>query len=82
MGKIIPVSELQKRTGSLEELTTNSYIIVTNRGKAKCIVLPYFQDNDEAVSEYLDAFEMQQNQEILKARYKESSESGLSDLIV
>ena len=82
MPKIITTSELQKNIGKLLQFVGNSWAIVTSRGKAKVVMLPYFDDNDEAVDEYLEAYEIQKNAPKLRKRFQESLDSGMSDLVI
>ncbi len=80
--KIITTTELQKSIGQLAGYVTKSWVIVTKKGKPSAIMLPYFENNEEAVSEYLEDYEMNQNAEKLRAQLKASEESGLSDLVI
>ena len=84
MPAIITNSELQKNIGkisrSLGEETP--YIIVTIHGKGNMIVLPYFEKADKFVEEYLEDYVMWKNKNKLQKKYKESLESGESDLVI
>ncbi|MCF7917977.1 type II toxin-antitoxin system Phd/YefM family antitoxin [Candidatus Gracilibacteria bacterium] len=82
MSKIITTSQLQKNIGKIDEYVSNSFAIIVNRGKPEAVLLPYFEDNDEMVLEYLEDYEMMKNKKILKERYKKSSQSGPSSLFV
>ena len=82
MPKIITTSELQKNIGKLLQFVGNSWTIVTSRGKAKVIMLPYFDDNDRSIEEYLEDYEISRNVENLKKRWQESAESGDSNLVI
>ena len=82
MPKIITTSELQKNIGKLLQFVGTSWAIVTSRGKAKVVMLPYFDDNDRAIEEYLEDYEISCNAEKLKKRWRESAESGVSDLVI
>ena len=82
MTKIITTSELQKHIGQLLAWLSRAIVIVTNRGKASAVVLPYFEENDEAIERYMEDFEMYSNAEKLRKEAQESYESGLSDLVV
>ena len=82
MPKIVTTSELQKHIGQLLNMVGNSWMIVTCRGKAKVVVLPYFDDNDGIIADYLEDYEMYRNAEALKKRWKESADSGISDLVI
>lgn len=82
MAKIITTSQLQKTIGQLLRYVTKSWVIVTKKGTPTAIMLPYFEDNEAAVSEYLEEYEMHMNREMLDARYKQSMESGPSKLVI
>ena len=82
MVKIITTSQLQKTIGQLLMYVTRSWMIVTNKGKPTAVMLPYFDDNEDAVADYLEEYQMHANKEALQARYKESADSGRSSLVV
>ena len=82
MAKIITTSQLQKTIGQLMVYVGRSWVVVTNKGKPTVIMLPYFDDNEDAVAEYLEEYEMDKNRAVLQARFKASVESGLSDLVI
>lgn len=82
MAKIITTSQLQKTIGQLLSYVGHSWVVVTNRGKPTAIMLPYFDDNEGAISDYLEEYEIEKNRPMLQARFKESMESGLSDLVI
>ena len=82
MTKIITTSELQQTIGQVTEYASKSPVVVTNRGRAKLMILPYFDDNDDCVASYLEDFEMTRNKELLQSLYRDSAASGESDLVV
>ena len=82
MSKIITVTDLQKNIGKLLEFVGRSWVVVTSRGKAKVVMLPYFDDNDASIEEYLEDYEMHMCAPHLKERYADSLKSGISDLAV
>ena len=82
MAKIITTSQLQKTIGQLLTYVGRSWVVVTNRGKPTAIMLPYFDDNEEAIADYLEEYEIEKNRPAIQARIKESFESGLSDLVI
>ena len=82
MPRIITTSELQKHIGKLMQFVGNSWAIVTSRGKAKVVMLPYFDDNDEMISEYLETYEIQKNAHKIRKRLEASRRSGLSGLVI
>lgn len=82
MAKIITTSQLQKTIGRLLAYVTQSWLVVTKKGRPTAIMLPYFDDNEGAVAEYLEEYEMHINREALIARYNKSAESGKSALAI
>lgn len=82
MPKIITTSELQKNIGKLLQFVGSSWAIVTSRGKAKVVMLPYFDQSDKAIEDYLEDYEMHRNAEKLKKEFQESYDSGPSDLVI
>lgn len=82
MIKIVTTSELQKNIGKLLLWIGRASVIVTNRGKASAVVLPYFSENDEAVAQYMEDYEMYRNAVTLKKELRASHESGRSDLAI
>jgi len=80
MAKIITTSELQKHIGQMLSFIGRSWVVVTNKGKPTAIMLPYFDDNEEAIAEYLEEYQMEKNRETLQKRYSGSAASGLSSL--
>lgn len=82
MARIITTSQLQKTIGQLMAYVGRSWVVVTNKGKPTVIMLPYFDDNEEAIADYLEDFEMYKNAEKLRLQMKESEASGMSDLII
>lgn len=82
MTKIITTTQVQQRIGELSQSISLTNYIVTNRGEGKIVMLPYFDGCDENIADYMENFEMAKNQEKLKEKYKRSSESGESSLIV
>jgi len=82
MNKIINTTQLQQTIGKVAKDAENNPYIVVNRGKAKLVVLPYFDEGIEKIEEYFEDFRMQQNRDELKERYTTSSNSGSSDFVV
>lgn len=82
MAKIITTSQLQKSIGQLLSYVGRSWVVITNKGKPTVIMLPYFDDNEDAIADYLEEYEMDKNRAILQKRFKESLESGVSDLVI
>lgn len=82
MAKIITTSELQKTIGQLVSYVSQSWVVVTKKGRPTAVMLPYFDDNEDAIADYLEEYEMDKNRAVLQARFKESAESGPSDLVI
>lgn len=70
MPNIITTTEVQKSIGSISGSITEQSYIVTNRGKGKIVMLPYFEGCDDTVADYLEDFAMARNVTVLKQRYK------------
>jgi hypothetical protein len=82
MATIISSSELQKNIGKLVRgIDSNSFIVI-NRGKARMVILPYYDDNEEKIKEYLESYEMHRNRVSLQGKWQRSLDGGLSDLSV
>lgn len=82
MTKIITTSELQKNIGKVAREVTGTSFIVTNRGKAHMIVVPYFEESEDLIIEYLERYQMEKNKDMLQEGYRKSSQSGQSSLVV
>ena len=82
MVKIVSTSQLQKSIGSIGSLVAHSWVILVNRGKPHAVLLPYFEQNEEAIASYLEEYEMYQNAPNLRDELKASVASGLSDLTI
>jgi prevent-host-death family protein len=82
MAKIITTSQLQKTIGQLLNYVAQSWVVVTKKGRPTAVMLPYFDDNESAVSDYLEEYQMHMNREALQARYKASARSGTSGLVI
>ena len=82
MTHIVTTTHVQQAIGKISELITENCFIVTNRGKGRIVMLPYFDGCDENIAEYMEDYEMLKNKSNLKSRYKKSSDSGKSDLVI
>lgn len=82
MVKIVSTSQLQKTIGQIGAFVSHSWVIIVNRGKPNAVLLPYFEENDEAIALYLEDYEMYQNAEKLRTQLRQSEASGLSDLVI
>ena len=81
--KIISTSELQKQIGQFTKSmdTVLSYIIVS-RGKPKVVMLPYFDNCDQSIEDYLETYEIQKNQKNIQKTMEKSLASGKSELVI
>lgn len=80
--KIITTTELQKNIWSIsKDIDTNNYTIV-NRWKPRMIMLPYFENNEDFVDDYLEEYEIRKNKVKLQKEMQDSMNSGLSDLVI
>ena len=82
MPVIITNSEFQKNVGKISRSIGPKPYIVTNHGKALMVVLPYFEEGDGLIENYLEDYEMWQNRKKLQDKYRKSSKSGASDLTI
>ncbi len=82
MSKIISTSQLQKNIGKITKYTQESFVILTNRGKAKAVLLPYFDESDDSIDEYLEDYEMARNKKHLQEVFKKSEKSDRSSLVI
>ena len=80
--KIISTTEVQKNIWTISREIENTNYTVINRGKPKMVILPYFEDNDDFIQDYLEEYEMSKNSAKLRKELQESLDSGLSDLII
>jgi hypothetical protein len=46
------------------------------------VLLPYFENNDDIIDDYLEQYEINKNSKNLKKQIQESLDSGLSDLVI
>lgn len=83
MNMIISTSELQKHIGSLsQDIDKNQSITVVKNGKAKMVILPYFENNDDLIADYLEELEIQKNYSAIQKSLVDSKASGLSDFTI
>ena len=80
MATIITNSDVQKNIGQLTKNIGNTTYTVTNRWKPKMTILPYFDDNEDFINDYLEEYEIQKNKNKLKKEFKKSVDSGRSSL--
>lgn len=80
--KIISTSQLQKNIWSIsKDIDSENYTII-NRWKPKLVILPYFDDNEEFINDYLEEYEIKINSKKLKKDLQNSLDSWRSDLII
>ena len=82
MPTIITTSEVQKKIGEISASIGEKSYIVTNQGKGRIVMLPYFDGCDRLIEEYMEDFEMYANKEKLQKEAIKSIESGESDLVI
>jgi len=82
MTDIITTREVQKKIGQISASIEEKNYIVTNHGKGKVVMLPYFDGCDESIVDYMEDYIMYKNQKSLQKRYDNSKKSGKSDLKV
>lgn len=73
---------MQQSIGTISKTITDQSYIVTNRGKGRIVMLPYFEGCDDTVADYLEDFAMVKNAQTLKQRYQTAAESGRSRLVI
>jgi len=82
MTSIITTTEVQQKIGQISANIAHKNYIVTNRGKAKIVMLPYFDGCDRLLEDYLEDYEIFMNREIIEKKLQESRDSGVSDLVI
>jgi len=82
MTDIITTREVQKKIGQISSTIEEKNYIVTNHGKGKVIMLPYFDGCDESIVDYMEDYLMYKKKKSLQKRYQDSDKSGKSDLKV
>ncbi|MCF7830742.1 hypothetical protein K9M41_01975 [Candidatus Gracilibacteria bacterium] len=82
MPVIIPKSEFQKNIGKISRNMEAKLYIITDNGKAGMAVLPYFEEGDDIIANYLENYEMWENREKLCKKYRKASKSGESDFVI
>jgi hypothetical protein len=60
----------------------DTFQIITSRGKPKAVGLPYFEGSTSFIEDYLEAYEIHMNRDILKKRMEESEASGISSFSI
>jgi hypothetical protein len=72
MAKIVTTSQLQKTIGQLISSIGASWLVITNKGHPKVIMLPYFDDSETAIADYMEEYKKSQKKIILQKKKKES----------
>ena len=78
--KIISTTEIQRNISIFSDI--EGYYMVMNRWVPKKIILPYFEDNEDFVMDYLEEYEIRKNKKELQKELQSSLDSGLSDLSI
>lgn len=73
---------MQQKIGHISDTVDKGAYIVTNRGEAKMVILPYYDGCDEAVEDYMEDYEIRKNAQKLQSKWKVSLDSGDSDLVI
>jgi PHD/YefM family antitoxin component YafN of YafNO toxin-antitoxin module len=73
-------SELQKNIGQISKSVEHDFTIINTRGKPKMVILPYFENNDDFIADYMESYFLHRNKDKLINEAKKSLKSGLSDL--
>lgn len=82
MARIITTTQMQQKIGQISDTVDKVAYIVTNRGEAKMVILPYYDGCDEVIEDYMEDYEIWKNREKLQKEIEESLASGRSDLII
>ncbi len=82
MTTILTTSQAQRDMSKISNSITEGSYVITSHGVGRMVILPYFDGCDENLAEYMEDFEMMQNQKVLQARYQKSSESGVGSLSI
>ncbi|MCK9186320.1 hypothetical protein M0P48_02685 [Candidatus Gracilibacteria bacterium] len=82
MVTIITTTHVQQKIGEIAKNIDKTSYIVTNKGEGKVVMLPYFHGCDELIAEYIEDYEMFMNRKSLDKKYKQSVDSGKSDLVI
>lgn len=77
---IVTNSELQSNIGKISRDIDNDYFLVSNRGKSKMVILPYFDESDDLISDYMEDYFLFKNKHKLKLEAEKSIDSGVSNL--
>lgn len=73
---------MQQEIGKISANIGKNAYIVTNKGKGRMVLLPYFDGCDRYLEDYMEDYEMYSNKDKLQKRLQKSLDSGPSDLII
>ncbi len=76
MSKIINTTDLQRTISQIVQDVGNNPYIVVNRGHARMVLLPYYEECDEKIEDYFEDYLMEVNKKALKNKYAKASQSG------
>lgn len=82
MYHIITTTEMQQKIGEISAKIDKTPYLVTKHGKAKMVILPYYEGGHEALEDYLEDYEIWLNRDKLQEEMRRSASSGDSDLII
>ena len=78
MAHIISNSQLQKNIWKITKNIWNTTYTVINRGFPKMVILPYFDDNEDFIADYLEEYQLRMNAKKLKKELEDSFDSWIS----
>ncbi len=82
MYHIITTTEMQQKIGEISAEIDKKPYLVTKHGKAKMVILPYYEGGSEAIEDYLEDYEMWLNRDALREELRRSEASGDSGLVI
>jgi len=71
---------MQQKIGEISANIDQKAYIITNHGKGKMVILPYFDGCDEWIEDYIEDYEMMKNKDKLQKELKESLDSGIGKI--
>lgn len=77
---IISTKQMQQKIGEISANIDQKAYIITNHGKGKMVILPYFDGCDEWIEDYIEDYEMMKNKDKLQKELKESLDSGIGKI--
>jgi hypothetical protein len=79
---IITTTQVQQKIGTISDSIGENGFIVTNRGEAKIVMLPYFDGCSDLIEDYMEDYQMMKNKKKLQKELKASAKSGKSSLVI